>query len=77
MEKKALKEQIKELETRVSVLENINSDLINRNRMLEYCLRQMKYLFAYAEDKRVKLNSNQCKTSQKCLKDAQNQTKII
>lgn len=42
MEKKALKEQIKELETRVGVLENINSDLINRNRMLEYCLRQMK-----------------------------------
>lgn len=34
LEKKGLKEQIKELEARVSALENINSDLVNRNRML-------------------------------------------
>ncbi len=58
MEKKGLSEQIKELEARVATLENINNDLLNRNRMLEYSLRQMKYTWVYLEDKKARVSHN-------------------
>lgn len=75
LEKKNLNEQIKELEARVQALENINSDLINRNRMLEYCLRKIKYILINPEERKAK-SSQRFKRISKCLNVGLNQIRI-
>lgn len=42
LEKKELTDQIKELEGKLAASEAVNTDLRNKNNMLEHCLRQIK-----------------------------------
>lgn len=42
LEKKELTDQIKELEGKLAASEAVNTDIRNKNNMLEHCLRQIK-----------------------------------
>lgn len=42
LEKKELTDQIKELEGKLAAAEAVNTDLRNKNNMLEHCIRQIK-----------------------------------